>query len=98
MSEYVPDNEWHVREWLDSLGVLCDCFDGYRKHEHSYLRPEDRVQVTDTVIEPCDRCVLVEVGGIRVRVRRSAPNDWTLVWANRDLMGLMLPAVEVTDE
>ena len=72
---------------LESL-VGCDCDNGWRLCEHSGLVADDNC---DHAPEPCIRCVLVEVGGIRMRTRIG----WNGYIATPGIVGL--PAVEVAD-
>jgi hypothetical protein len=76
---------WEHREvihWLNSLGVLCDCDNGMRWNYHPLVVGAQKL--------PCDRCVLMEVGGVRVRVLNTAMG----LYRNN----FWLPAMEVNDE
>jgi len=72
----------NVRTWLESL-VGCDCDHGYRFEARGDGTSLDTMTIGPV---PCPRCVLVEVGGIRVRKRKDGLND------------IVLPGVEVGDE
>jgi hypothetical protein len=75
------------RRVLESL-VGCDCDNGWRLHDPGYDFPK---------ANKCDRCVLVEVGGVKVRARReTVPVIHEYGWPDRQ--ELVLPAVEVNDE
>ena len=85
MSDYEwvlnPEQTEFLSRWLQGL-VGCDCDNGMRRA----TPPGSARALSD---EPCDRCVLVEVGGIMVRVKK----DWLTASAN-----VIVPAVEVADE
>lgn len=81
-------NVAYLKAWLQSQ-VGCDCDDGVR------ISIKDR-GLMDSFVEPCDRCVLVEVGGIRVRVKQNFYEG-----SGSHIDGIIIPAVpavEVADE
>jgi hypothetical protein len=83
---------WEHREvihWLDSLGVLCDCDNGWQPMPEGWEKRTVKA-IGGTGEERCPRCVLVEVGGVRVRVLNTAMG----LYRNN----FWLPAVEVNDE
>jgi hypothetical protein len=67
------------RRVLESL-VGCDCDNGVRVHPSDFQ-------------ERCTRCVLVEVGGVKVRVQKEKVIRWDAGGS-----GVGLPAVEVSGD
>jgi len=89
------------KRWLESI-VGCDCDNGKRSEPdpgqsgYSAWLEDDGTRQS----WPCRRCVVVEAGGIRVRVRlgllvRAEPDS---VADYRKYGGVIVPAVEVADE
>lgn len=78
-----------TRMWLEQM-VGCDCDNGIR-----YIDATTDADGTGEYL--CDRCVLVEVGGVRVRVRSE------FAWREAGLAdslvtSIEIPAVEVADD